>query len=411
MSPSRKSVSRSGRPLRNVNSPQRPRQHENDAALRSIADDLTATKPDPSDDKSLKMTGPFLGRLPREIRDTIYEYVLDFDEVPPLRTNDETIQKSFVHWSYTGQRFVERKICPAPPTIAATNLLNTNKTIRNEALQALYRVNTIALNLGQCKQIFGKREAVQQGTFSGDIATARHVLLRMGTAHGQWQSLRRANTIDLDSFLANIRTVFPALRSVTVRTDHAPHATNALFDIGVDLMSSDQVRNVKFDAVGSLVAETNQGFTLRVEHRRITRDWQRQMTESLRGWNLHPLSRAEAYCRMRRLLDAEKMNERLNHWGLHYLNRDRNTVDWQWKQFGNQIPEIYKACAVDSHEFWTYAVGNYVPFETYAVGNYMPFGSAYMYERSDADDGSYESDSSDVATALVGAGSAAMIRR
>lgn len=74
-------------------------------------------------------------------------------------------------------------------------------------------------------------------------------------------------------------------------------------------------------------------------------------------------------------------------------------VEWDWAEFGKVVPEEHKACAFDSfdsNEFWTYAVGGYLPFKTYLSGR-----ASDVDDGSGAENSSSESDSSDVATAQI----------
>lgn len=358
----------------------------------------TTAGPDTSDEEPLKSLGPFLGKLPRETRDTIYEYVLGFNKTPLARTTDKVVQESFIHWSFREQRFAERLINPLPQKIVDTNILTINKVIHSEALEALYRINTISLSVQQCQQIFKANDTLERGAFSGNVAMARHVLLRKGWSHAKRKWFRSHNTIDLDSLFTNLHSVFPRLRSLTVRTDHALRATTALFDIGVDLMECDQVRNVRFDAVGSLVAETKSGFIVRVEHRRITREWQRQMTEPLAGCTESWPRRTSIYCRIKRLIEAVEQGEHLDDKCRRDLAKCEQHIDASWQTLGEEIPQAFKACAFDSHEFWTYAVGRHLPFET------APSDNSDTDDSSDAYGGLDGDSSSDVAIDIIRTG-------
>jgi hypothetical protein len=335
--------------------------------------------------------GPFLGKLLRETRDAIYEYLLDHKGSPLARTTDEVIQPSFMRWSFRRERFVRREINPVPPHIIDTNILAVNKAICNEALETMYRVNTISLSLQQCQHIFGTSDIIWQGVFSTNTATAKHVLLRMGRSEVK-RTLRGHNTIDLDSFFTNIQAVLPQLRSVTVRTDHALHATSALFDIGEDLMNCDQVQSVRFDAVGSLVAETKLGFTMRVEHRRITREWQQQMAKSLLDSDARKRTKAAQCCWTKRSLEAIELGEFLDDHDRPYVpGYQQRLVNEAWGLFSKDVPDAFKACTFESNEFWTYAVGRYVAFAT------LPSASgSEVDDSSEADDDSGEADDSDV---------------
>lgn len=402
MSTPHDSVSQSNQPPRDVNWPL-PQEHDNDKAPCDIPGRENVAKPI---DEALKSMGPFLGRLPRETRDTIYEYVLEFDKVPLRRTGEKTIPRTYFHWSFRQRRFVERRIPPIPATIVNTNIFTVNNIIHHEALAAMYEINTISLNLEKRKQILKKGNIVQLGVLTGDAAMTRHVLLRLGWPHARRRNhrwFRHHNTIHLDSFFAKLQSAFPRLRSVTVRTDHALHATTALFDIGQDLTDCNQVKSVNFDAVGSLVAETNLGFTVRIEHYRIIREWQQQLAQPLVGYKEYVHIRAVLYCRIRRLLEAEKLHKPMDHQCRTDLERYTRFIDHDWESFASDVPETYKACSYESDEFWTYAVGKYVAFKT------CP--SDYSFDADDGDDVdddfeeddfSDESENSDVATIIVG---------
>jgi hypothetical protein len=347
---------------------------------------LTATKPESSDEGSPNSLGPFFGKLPRETRNTIYEYLLDHLKSPLARTTDEVIQPSFVRWSFRRERFVSREIDPVPPHIIDTNILAVNKAIYNEALEAMYRGNTISLSLQQCRYILGTSDIIRQGVIPSNTATAKHVLLRMGHSLDK-RLLQNPNSIDLDVFFTNIQAALPRLRSVTIRTDHALHATSALFNIGQDLMNSEQVGNgnVEFGAVGSLVAETNLGFIVELEHRRITRELQQQLTKSLLDSKAWYRTKAAQRCWTKRLLEAVELGEvGDDHRPLSVSPFERRIVSEEWNSFSKDVPDAFKACAFESHEFWTYAVGRYQAFTNIPPSN-----------GSEAGDGSEEADGSD----------------
>jgi hypothetical protein len=363
--------------------------------------------PNTSDEEPLKSLNPFLGRLSRETRNSIYDYVLDFSQTLLARTKDETFPEKFIRWNHRREIWIQQKLDLPPPTIIDKNILALNKTIHTEALTALYRVDIISLTLQQCSQIFEDSDVFQHGLFSGDVAMVRQVLLRKSYSsyYYEWLPFRPSNTVNLDSIISNLPPMLPRLRSVDVCTDHLPHPTTALFNIGVELMNREQVREVRFDAVGSLVAETDFGLTVRVKHRRITREWQQEMTLPLLGDTLcHYYSRTALYCWMKRVLGADERGELLDDESRLYLDRYTSRITNEWKTFADDIPEAYSACSFDSHEFWTYAVGAYVHEDPFV--SYESLGSSDTRETCEDDDAKrnerYDEDGdSDVATARI----------
>jgi hypothetical protein len=305
---------------------------------------VTAIELESSDESPLNSLGPFPGRLPRELRDAIYEHLLDHNKAPLARTSDDVTQPTWVRFSSRMGAFVGREIDHIEPQVADTNNLMVNKVIQSEPLEAMYRVNTISLSVQQSKQLLTKSDIVQQGLFS-TVASARHILLRMGwsgvdTVDRTWY--RSHETIDLDSFFNNIQAALPWIRSVTVRTDHALSPATALFDIGVNLMNCDKVTNVRFDAVESLVAETEFGFTVRVEHRRITKRWQYQMTRPLMGDQPDFRSITAQRCWTKRLLEAVEQGEVLDTCWQGVLAEQKRIFDQDWQAFSKGMIEVYK---------------------------------------------------------------------
>jgi hypothetical protein len=213
--------------------------------------------------------GPLLGKLPQELRDAIYEYVLDDNDAPMVQFGD-----GIQHWTIAELtvwfRATPPRVLPVQPLQAIDmNVLTVSKAVHRELLDTMYRTKTISLNRLQCLLIFKRKDVDQPEAFSGGIAMARPLLMRRHWSNVRTNAFRDHNTIDLQSFFTRIRHNFPHLLSVTVITDYTWHPNCSLFEIGIDLMSCDQVTKVTFDAIGSLVAETKFGFTVRVQHRRV----------------------------------------------------------------------------------------------------------------------------------------------
>jgi hypothetical protein len=143
-------------------------------------------------------------------------------------------------------------------------------------------------------------------------------------------SLREHNTINLDSFFARMRSIFPHLSSVTVLVDYLEHPNSSLFEIGSDLMDCNRVTKVTFDAVGSLVADTIFGFTIRVKHQWLARNWQRGMATPLdptRKWLRRPRA---AICislfESKKILESARTNTLAERWH-HGLQEQIMSVD------------------------------------------------------------------------------------
>jgi hypothetical protein len=343
--------------------------------------------PDPAtpDEEAPKSIGPFLGKLPQEIRDTIYEYVIDFDNVPMAHFSDGVSHWTRAQWYVLGHGVCAVDEHEDPPEAADLSILSVSKVIHKHALAAFYRTQTINLNRLQCRLIFKRKVLEQPEAFPGDLKQVRHLLLRIHWS-GYWASpYRDHNIIDLDSFFTRMRSKFPLLRSVTMFTDNTEHGNTSLFEVGSDLMNCDRVTKVTFDAVDSLVAETVCGFIIRVKHLWVIRRWQEGMATPLAPMEAgRPTTLSPSYpllsCVLRsqtlstvpvswppslydskRILDGARTNTLDEKWH-NCLQEEILRIDLKLQEFCDSIPKAYKACGRDSNEFWTWAAGGHIRF-------------------------------------------------
>jgi hypothetical protein len=317
------------------------------------------------DEEAPKSIGPFLGKLPQEIRDSIYEYVVDFDNVPMAHFGDGVSYWTRAQWYVLGHGVCAVDEHEDPPEAVDLSILSVSKVIHKHALAAFYRTQTISLNRLQCRLIFKKKVLEQPKAFPGDLKEVRHLLLRRHWS-GYWASpYRDHNTIDLDSFFTRMRSKFPLLRSVTIFTNNTEHGNTSLFEIGSDLMNCDRVTKVTFDAVGSLVAETVCGFIIRVKHLWVIRRWQEGMATPLAPREAAPPTPFGFVCpslfHSKKILDGARTNTLDEKWH-NCLQEEILRIDLRLQEFRDSIPKAYKACGRESNEFWTWAAGGHIRF-------------------------------------------------
>jgi hypothetical protein len=90
--------------------------------------------------------GPLLGKLPQELRDAIYEYVLDDNDAPMVQFGD-----GIQHWTIAELtvwfRATPPRVLPVqPPQAIDMNVLTVSKAVHRELLDTMYRTKTISLN-------------------------------------------------------------------------------------------------------------------------------------------------------------------------------------------------------------------------------------------------------------------------
>jgi hypothetical protein len=339
------------------NSPLRPNQSPKD---------VSTTTPE---EEAIRLMGRFFGKLSQEVRDTIYEYVLGFNQ--PMARVGEGIS----HWKDVDMTIWTRTT-PGPPRIVTreplqtidTSILKVNKAIHTDVLKTIYRTKTISLNRLQCFLIFKRKEMEQPEAFSGDVGLAKHLLLQRHWSDVRINEFRDQNTINLESFFTRIRHHFPHLRSVTVLTDGTARPITSLFEIGIDMMNCAQVTRVTFDAVGSLVAETTFGFTVRVQCRLIFKVWQRKMAKPLVPLQ-YRISRMDCVAQAKKMIDAREANTLRKRYRNDAQQLKEIIKQERFRVFRKRIPRPYRACGFRSNEFWTWAAANMRGYSKFLAGS------------------------------------------
>jgi hypothetical protein len=314
----------------NGDSLRRPEDRDDDVAPYDGTSNSAAPDTTTPEGEAPKSIGPFLGKFPQKIRDTIYEYVLDFNNEPMAHFGNGISHWTMAQWQVQSWLRARPEEHEYPPEAIDLSILSVSKAIHGDALSTFYRTQTISLNRLQCRLIFKRDILEQPEAFPGGLRQARYLLLRRHWADLWFSPVREHNTIDLDSFFARMRSIFPHLSSVTVLVDYLEHPNSSLFEIGSDLMDCNRVTKVTFDAVGSLVADTIFGFTIRVKHQWLARNWQRGMATPLdptRKWLRRPRA---AICislfESKKILESARTNTLAERWH-HGLQEQIMSVD------------------------------------------------------------------------------------
>lgn len=234
------------------------------------------------------MACALLDKLPAELRKQIYEYLLDFDNVP-LR--HATQLQPFVNKIAYGERklpfkFLDLRVkdptsggtaCDLPffdKGLIDTGILSENRLIYTEAIKTFYDLNVFSVDIG----LFKLRSLRPRDVSFSDLSLAKSLVVTFKRSYEQNDDMSRGyNTIDCCRFFESVRALFPKLEALLIKTDGTSRPSTSLFDISQDLETIDEVTTVKFDGVGSIIAEYNAErlvlnpghFTIRVQYKAL----------------------------------------------------------------------------------------------------------------------------------------------
>lgn len=166
----------------------------------------------------------FLDNLPSEIRKQIYEYVLDFDDVP-LR--HATQLQPFVK-KLTGPDGELPFQCKSPSLAwdlcdlpfadppVSVDILCTSKLIYTEAIKVFYDQNIISVDI----ELFKLANVTSPDAPGSDLSLAKRLVVKFNKICDRHTVLSRGfNAIDLKTFLPRTQAIFPQVSNIAIHVD------------------------------------------------------------------------------------------------------------------------------------------------------------------------------------------------
>lgn len=321
------------------------------------------------------MACPFLDKLPSELRNRIYGYVFDFDNVPLRHV---TQLQPFVK-KLTGvdgelpfalkdpKSSWDAYELPFGDQPVATDILCTNKLIYTEAVKTFYEENIISVDVelfrlpivtsSEPDNIpFGHRLLRITSPMTSDLSLARRLLVKFNKSSDPYQLAScNFNVVNLRHFLPRAQHIFPRVSNIVLRVDETHRPVTSLFHHADRCRNSPALQHMAFDKVGSFTATFQHGTRLTVEYKVLADRWEHLASfpddEDIGiFWTLEPadpvLAAAWKYRVYKKNASSEHLAQELR----------------EFRRLGTYFCPYLAGCDVDSLEFWTEQAGLYTPF-------------------------------------------------